>query len=139
MFRVDELEVERHLLVEGTATLPPARRLSLALGSFIPYPDSRPGKTYPCHLEIRIGVTLSIDTGDRVYNVTGSARFFVVRGDSASIPADLAARGVRPDPRRWWIERWDDETAGGGYDGNGVENAMPAKNTTWGSIKALYR
>jgi hypothetical protein len=113
LYRTEELDTARHLFVEGTATEPPARSIILTLGSFIAYPDSRQGKIYPWHLEIRTGVTLAIDTGDQQYNITGSARFFVVRGDSARIPQEMKEKGFVPDRNRWYIERWEDETAGG--------------------------
>jgi len=64
----------------------------------------------------------------------GFANFFMVRGDSALIPADLAARGFRPDSTRWYIERWEDDT----FQEVGAR-AMPTSTATWGTIKVLYR
>jgi len=118
LFRTDELNTARHLFVEGTATEPPASSINLVLDrTFVAYPDSRPGKEYPWHQEIRTQVTLSIDAGDQQYRILGHARFFVTRGDSAKIPDELVRRGFKPDRNRWYIERWEDETvegAGGG-------------------------
>jgi hypothetical protein len=111
LFRQDELDTARHLFIEGTATEPPAQKIVLTFDrTFIPEPDSRPGKTYPVHQEIKRNVVLSIDTGDQAFRITGAARFFVVRGDSAKIPPDLVQRGFGPDKNRWYIERWEDET-----------------------------
>lgn len=111
LFRQDELDTARHLFIEGTASEPPAQKIVLTFDrTFIPEPDSRPGKTYPWHQEIKRNVVLSIDTGDQAFRITGAARFFVVRGDSAKIPQDLIQRGFRPDINRWYIERWEDET-----------------------------
>ena len=111
LFRQDELDTARHLFIEGTASNPPAQKIVLTFDrTFIPEPDSRPGKTFPVHQEIKRNVVLSIDTGDQAFRITGAARFFVVRGDSAKIPDDLVQRGFRPDANRWYIERWEDET-----------------------------
>lgn len=111
LFRQDELDTARHLFIEGTANEPPAQKIVLTFDrTFLPEPDSRPGKTYPVHQEIKRNVVLSIDTGEQAFRITGAARFFVVRGDSAKIPPDLLQRGFRPDRNRWYIERWEDET-----------------------------
>jgi len=55
-------------------------------------------------------------------------KFYFVRGDSARIPADLAAA---PDSAVWYIDRWEDQTAPGG--GSSVLDA------TWAGLKARYR
>ena len=136
--REDELAIAEHLFVTGTASNPPAQKIVLTFDrTFIPEPDSRPGKTYPWHLEVKRNVVLSVDTPDRAFRITGAARFFLVRGDSAAIPPDLAARGFRPDPNRWWIERWEDETLDTGA--SPADSPTPTHTTTWGSLKALYR
>ena len=111
--RTDEIETARHLFVGG-GTSPPATSVSLQIDQTLrAQPDSRPGKrdtTY--HREIVTDVVLRIETDEESFQVTGAARFFVVRGDSALIPQDLVDRGFRPDPGRWYIERWEDETVG---------------------------
>lgn len=137
--RGDEIEIARHLFVTGTASNPPAQRIVLTFDrTFIPEPDSRPGKTYPWHVEVKRNVVLAVDTADQAFRITGAVRFFLVRGDSAAIPPDLAARGFRPDPNRWWIERWEDETLDTG--GASTEDApTPTATRTWGALKALYR
>jgi hypothetical protein len=138
--RDDALSSATHLLETGTATQPPASRVNLVLDrTFVAFPDSRPGKMYPWHQEIRTTVTLSIDAGDQDYRILGHARFFLVRGDSASIPPELAAKGFKPDSNRWWIERWEDETVEGAGGRPAVEGTLPTANRTWGSIMALYR
>lgn len=110
--REEELAVARHLFIEGTATAPPATSITLDLDrNLIDDPDSRPGKHPKWHREISTTVTLRIQT-DQEYQVTGRARFFLVRGDSALIPDELKT-SFSPDTARWWIERWEDETAGG--------------------------
>jgi len=67
-------------------------------------------------------------------DVSGFANFFLVRGDSASIPDDLRQRGFFPDSTHWYVELWEDDT----FSGDGAR-AMPAKKFTWGSLKAFYR
>jgi len=111
-----------------------------------PRQDSRAGKQDQSHhQEIVTTVVLRIETPAESFQVTGEGRFHLVRGDVAAIPAELAAQGVQPDPALWYIERWDDETAGGegSAAGNGrrtsTSGTTPARNTTWCSIMALYR
>ncbi len=134
-----ELETARHLFVTGTANNPPAMKILLTFDrTFFMEPDSRPGKTFPWHQQVKRNVVLSIDTGDQNFRITGASLFFVVRGDSAAIPPDLVARGVRPDPNRWWIERWEDETLGTPSLSFG-DVPTPTRSTTWGSVKILYR
>jgi len=113
--REDEIEIARHLLVGGSATEPPANKITLTLDqNLIPQQDGRPGKLdFKYHRLIVTQVVLSIDTEGEDYNVTGVARFFVIRGDSALIPAAMFQKGFRSDSLRWYIDRWEDETVGG--------------------------
>lgn len=138
MMRLDEIETANHLFVTGTANEPPATRILLTIsGTSIPEPDSRPGKTYPFHQEIKLDFVLSVDTVTEFYRISGALRFFIVRGDSAAIPPDLAARGFHPDPSRWWIERWEDESVE--LPGAPSDAPTPTRVTTWGALKSLYR
>ena len=161
LFRQDELDTARHLFIEGTTNEPPASKIDLKFDkTFIPERDSRPGKTFPWHQEVKRNLVLSIDTGEQNYRITGAARFFVVRGDSAKIPDDLVQRGFKPDINRWYIERWEDETLDtpgalvANLDPDQVRTAIvtalareaaPVTTTsalpvdvTWGRIKAIY-
>ncbi|MCC6348628.1 MAG: hypothetical protein IT347_03435 [Candidatus Eisenbacteria bacterium] len=100
-------------------------------------PDDRPGRNPVWHRSIRAPVSLKVTVdrggGPELVEVHGYARFYFVRGDSAAIPAELAARGVRPDSTRWWMDRWEDETLPEGVRAN------PTQTRTWGSIKAQFR
>ena len=145
--RADEIECLRHMLVGG-GIRPPASSISLQFDqNLIAQPDTRPGKDPVTHQEIATTMVLGIATHDEGFQVTGAARFFLVRGDSALLPAELADRGAIPDPRLWYIERWEDETVGSGFaaarapDGRRASSvgAQPAKMTTWCSVMALYR
>ncbi len=111
ILRQDEIEIARNIFVDGTATQPRATRIELTYNSsLLPIPDSRPGKMFPWHQEITVNVLLRVETSDANYVISGYARFFVVRGDSAVIPSDLKQRGFGPDQGRWYIERWEDQT-----------------------------
>jgi hypothetical protein len=129
-------------LFRGGGSAPPATRVCLVMDPALrPLPDSRPGKNPAWHQVIVTSVDLTIQTaGGPEYRVLGSARFFVARGDSAVIPADLAAQGVRPDPTRWYIDRWEDETF---PEGRALPRAVPAMlqpefSASWGYVLALY-
>ena len=96
------------------SSAPPAQQVTLVFDTNLyPMPDSRPGKQNTTwHREIRTSVDLTLDFGSQVQRVTGYARFYVVRGDSAALPSYLGDRVVR-DSTRWYIERWEDETLEG--------------------------
>jgi len=105
--RDEELTIARNLFVGGGAE-PAATNISLTMDpTLVPMPDSRPGKNPKWHKEIVTGVDLYIKTDTQEYRIMGSARFFVVRGDSAAIPTDL---GFKSDSTRWYIDQWNDET-----------------------------
>ncbi len=156
--RDDELISTTHLFVGGSADQPPASSIRLVLDrNFFVAPDPRSISWDPqgrWHKNIRTQIVLNIQTTDgSAIDISGAADFYLVRGDSAVIPADLVARGFRPDSTRWWIGRWDDETAqaeptpdrsrgGEGTDVAGrppVLAAQPSSSKTWGRVKVLYR
>lgn len=145
--RADEIECLRHMLVGGGIP-PPASSISLQFDqNLIAQPDTRPGKDPVTHQEIVTTVVLRFATREEDFQVTGAARFFLVRGDAALFPAEFADRGAIPDPGLWYIERWEDETVGSaGATGRVFDDrpasplhAQPAKRTTWCSVKTLYR
>mgnify|MGYP001601277380 FL=1 len=108
--RATELEIAQHLFVGGGSE-PPATSIRLNIDPTLnPQPDTRQGKDAGWHKEILTSVDLSIKTEDNEYRITGNARFFVTRGDSAIIPQELKTRGFGPDPNRWYIDAWWDET-----------------------------
>ena len=122
--REDDLISTRNLFY-GSADRAAPVEITLTLDrNFIVQPDPRPGNDPRWHKFVRSGLTLSIVEADQVRrDVTGSTVFYVVRGDSAIIPPDLRERGITPDSTLWFVERWEDESAGGEIQ----------------AIKALYR
>ena len=120
--REDELISATNLFVGGSAAEPPASSIRLSFDrNFLVYPD-RYYLRYPdntqrdpagiWHKEIRTTVTLQIGTDDgNSLEIKGHATFYMVRGDSALIPEEMRLKGFGPDPSRWYIRRWDDDTA----------------------------
>src|SRR6185503_12462597 len=126
--------------------------------------DSRPGKIDPWHKEIFTRVDLTINTDELQTRSIGSARFFVVRGDSAQIPEEL---GLSADQNRWYIERYEEENstsgaanrarpsrasdARGGASAAGLARAARLETplqaqlppgpwyVSWGFVKSVYR
>lgn len=132
--REDELNSAEGLFV-GTADLTPASDITLDLDkTLISLGDDRPGKDPTWHRSIRtkvnLRVTLTRGDATELIEVNGFAKFFLVRGDSAVIPPELVARGFRPDPQRWWIERWEDETLPSGGGGAAQARVGPAAGPT---------
>lgn len=134
-----ELLATSHMFVGDSTHTPPAK-ITLAFDrTLVPLSDPRPAHANRWHHFIRTHVDLNLiqdagggSTGTK--QVQGLAAFYLVRGDSAQIPEALAAKGVKPDSTRWYIERMEDETL---PSGAGL-HALPAKNTTWYSVLASY-
>ena len=111
--RDDELISATQLFQGGSAEQPPASSIELRLArTFYVNPDTRPGKNAKWHKKTYTSVLLQIRTADGdAIDITGAATFFLVRGDSAFIPEELRLLGFEPDSNRWYIERWEDDTA----------------------------
>ncbi len=141
--RAEMLTMLRNLFIGGGSE-PPATSITLTFDPILrSVSDDRPGKYTEWHKQVLTNVDFSIKTDQQEYRITGQARFYVVRGDSAVIPADLAAQGVGPDSTRWYIDQWNDGTLqnpGGTVASRaGLARTQPAHNYTWGTILALYR
>lgn len=133
--RADELTAIQHLFVGGT-TEPPAVRVELEFDANpLTTPDPRPGRDTRVRRAIRTGVHLRVHTSSSSYEVQGHAQFYFTRGDSAAIPPELVAAGVRPDSTRWWIDRCEDAT---GPAGSKRQHPDAARQLTWGRLKVLY-
>lgn len=144
--RDDELISATRLFEGGNVVLPPASTIQLTFDrNFIVDPSptvSDPEGAW--HKSIRTQVVLNIMTADgSLLYVSGSATFYMVRGDAAVIPDELKHRGVGSDPNRWYIHCWDDETASGAVPARARwardARGAPARSLTWGTIKAHYR
>ena len=111
-----ELTTATHMFTGGLDK-PPASNITIQIDNpLVAQPDPRPGKDPVWHRSVRTSVSLKITVENNgspdISSVTGYALFYVVRGDSAVIPPEMVAQGFKPDSTRWWIERWEDETAG---------------------------
>src|SRR5262245_25553230 len=111
--RDDEIISTTKLFLGGDADQPAATDIRLTLDrNFQLSADPRPGKNAKWHKSINTQVILHILLSDgHVDDVTGTVKFFLVRGDSALIPDDLP---LQPDSLRWFVDRWEDQTAQGG-------------------------
>jgi len=116
ILRDEEIAIARRIFVDGNANEPRAKRIELTFVNepLIPIADTRRGKTDPWHKLIQTRVTLRVELADEAIQIDGDLNFYVVRGDSALIPEEMRQRGFGPDPGRWYIERWEDKTGGGG-------------------------
>ncbi|HEY3215713.1 MAG TPA: hypothetical protein VGK93_04410 [Candidatus Eisenbacteria bacterium] len=151
--REDELTSTTKLFQGGDTNQPAASNISLDLDrNFVVLNDPRPGKLGRWHKMIRTSVALRILAGGDQVDVTGGALFFAVRGDSALIPQELRELGFLSDSNRWYIERWEDETAQPVPPPEGrslpaqetkgrhrLAAANPTKNMSWGQVKVAYR
>lgn len=113
--REDELISTEKLFLGGDVTQPAATSISLIFDrNFNVTGDVRDDgitRSPLVHKSINTSVTLTIRTSDgSAIEVQGKALFFLVRGDSAAIPSDLS---FGQNPNRWYIERWEDQTAQG--------------------------
>jgi hypothetical protein len=160
--REDEMASTTNLFVGGSASEPPADRISLDFTNTpTAYPDHRKGKTAGWHQEILAEFNLRVDRGGSSIEVRGPGLFYFVRGDSAAIPEELVQRGFGPDPNRWYIERWEDQTNSGTFgtysarrtggsaaarpagSAQGVETTsdsppLPPSVDAWGAIKVFF-
>jgi hypothetical protein len=134
--REDELISTAHLFADAADVLLTLDR-NFGLSA-----DTRPGKDPRWHKTITTQLFLRVQLEDgHAENVTGSAKFYFVRGDSALIPDDLQAP---PDSTVWYIDRWEDLTAQGGSSGLrrpsvSPSRALPSRSTTWGWLKVFFR
>src|SRR5580765_4292337 len=147
--REDEVISATHLFQGGSPTEPAALSIQLSLGgNLTPETDPRPGKQDRMHKKINTTVSLVIVTPDKQTNVNGPVTFYLVRGDVALIPDELKGK-VGQDSTRWFIERWEDDTATNGPGGSAsVAPVSPARamptplesvTASWGRVKASYR
>jgi len=155
--REEEINIATNIFVRGTAAEPPPVSIKLEfIGSLVAQDDSRPGKYRVVHKEIAAQTILNIRQPD--IDVTGTTRFFVVRGDSALLPQELKDRGFTQDSTRWYIERIEDETLGevaparytpfasaprrgaalSAHAGAGAAAAADPLDVTWGWVRAFW-
>jgi hypothetical protein len=155
--RTDEMASTTNIFVGGSATEPPADRITLDFTNTLnEFPSSFPGHHPKWHREIRAEVNLRVQRGESALEVRGPGLFFFVRGDSAALPEELIQRGFGPDSTRWYIQRWEDETvatSAGAFSARRVTTStsaggaqvevsqplpLPPSLATWGAIKAYF-
>jgi hypothetical protein len=140
--RNQENVVARHMFVGGGSE-PAATAIDLDFGTtFTAFADSRPGKNPTWHQQVTVSGPVNVTNPINTYGASGGTVFYLVRGDSAQIPADLAARGITADAARWFIETWEDQTliAGPSTRSGRTRPSSPteAHEYTWGRIKTVY-
>jgi hypothetical protein len=107
-------------------------RLDFA-GKLVALPDPRPGKTATWHQVVSARTRMMlVERGGHLQWIDEGVAFFLVRGDSALIPPDLAAEGFRPDTSRWFIERWEAYGIPAELRQDGPRRAQ---RTTWCELK----
>lgn len=106
--RDEELAIARNLFAEGVTGHPAASSVLMTMEGSIVLPDDRPGKNATWHKRISTTLRLTVRSSAPVYSTAGPEIFYVTRGDSAQIPAEMAARGFGPDPNRWYVDHWSD-------------------------------
>lgn len=147
--REEELDIATNIFVRGNSTSPPPSSISLVFDpNLVALPDGRRGKDGRVHKEIAAETLLRFE--DPAYEIKGTTRFFVVRGDSALLPQELVDRGFRRDSTRWFIERIEDETFEGlapmritaSSEDRGPDRAdfdpVPTRNLSLGQLFRLY-
>ena len=139
--RDDEVETAQNMFV-GSAERPPATKISLTFDRNLhAFSDTRLGKDPGWHRAIRTSVDLKVEVDDgNQYAVQGYALFYLTRGDSALIPADQTALGVKRDSLRWWIDRWEDETISQAnvVAGRGAKPSGLVIQKTMEQVKAIF-
>ncbi len=71
------------------------------------------GKNATFHRRVDVQIVLTVTKSDNsAEQIVGGTTFFLVRGDSASLPADLISAGVQATSGRWFVEGWSALTGG---------------------------
>ena len=109
--RDGELAFANHLFVTGTAGHPPATSIYFSLDPNLVFgADDRPGRNPRWHQRVTSYVRVNVNTSGTDYSVLDHGIFYLTRGDSAQIPAELVTAGVTPDSTRWFVDHWTDDT-----------------------------
>jgi hypothetical protein len=129
----DERLFAHNLFVAGSVYAAPASSITLSLTSMQLDVDLRPGRTYPWHQAVYADMNLNILKVDgTAFQITGPVKFYVARGDSAGIPADL---GAVADSSSWYLDGCVDLAAGT----SSPQDPTPTRRVTLGMLRDLYR
>ena len=128
------LNIERHLFVTGAgAGRPAATKVTFTMSPIQEFPGTVGDPNV--HREVDIGINpldIKFPSDEFFLGGTGAAaRFFVVRGDSAQLPAGRIANASH-----WYVEGVQDVTPVVGTPRYGLSGVQ---RRTWGYILALYR
>ncbi len=141
----EERTSARHLFAEGSVNGAVATSITFPYsGTLIDEPDLRPGKNATWHRKVTALFVLTVQKADHTSEqIVGGSTFFLVRGDSASVPSDLIAAGVQANSGRWFLERWQDETGGVSpvlalHPAASPARAQAVSLPTWGQMKVKY-
>ena len=73
---------------------------------------------------------LTVDALDTVFEIDDDLRFYTVRGDSASVTAEIRGTGSLPDNQRWYLERIEPTSS--------PAAPLPSAAPTLGRLKLAY-
>ena len=130
----DELASTSHLLQGFTnefGIYQPAATVAITLGglTFVDDPDHPDSTAHNRMANGLFGGEIQV-AGDEgaFYSILAPQELYLVRGDAAVLGEGQEARADR-----WYIRRWVDRSPPTGL------GVLPARNITWGSLKARYR
>lgn len=126
----DEMRFARNCFRVGTSQLLPARTIVCVLDTLVALPDARPGKNATWHRQVDCRVRLTVDALDTVFEIDDDLRFYTVRGDSASVTAEIRGTGSLPDNQRWYLERIEPISS--------PAAPLPSAAPTLGRLKLAY-
>jgi hypothetical protein len=140
--RDHEIQSTSHLFVgftnSGGQYHAPASLIALTLNgpqifADLDYPDSAAFYAYMIVPSIRLELEISNTDG---FTMQVPHDFYLVRGDAAVLDSSQPADSVH-----WYIRRWVDKSpplASVGRPGTEPARFMPAQESSWGRMKALY-
>lgn len=140
---LEEREFATHLFDTGSSGGAGASSITMPFSGRLA-DEPVPGRNATYHRRVSALFVLTIQKLDTSSEqIVGGSTFFLVRGDSVTLPADLVAGGVQANSGRWFVEGWKDET--GGVTPSllrrpGVDPArsLPTSLPTLGELKVRY-
>ncbi len=106
--------------------------------------EAAPGQNATYHRRVITNFLLTVQMRDATaQQISSGTTFYLVRGDSASLPPDLIAAGVPGTSGRWFIERWEENYTGVAPNlalrpGDPPARSLPTTLPTLGQLKVRY-